>query len=76
MSYNRQLLARAMSSRERALREVPSQYAGGAVAWSNENFIAVGQERSACVVVRPSLVPLENSNLVPQENSNLVLTSS
>ena len=50
----RQGSARAMSSRKRALREAPNQYPAGAVAWSNENFIAVGQERSVCVLVRPT----------------------
>ena len=37
---------------ERVLRETPSPYPG-AVAWSHENLIAVGQERSVCILVRP-----------------------
>ena len=40
---------------ERVLRETPSPYPG-AVAWSHENLIAVGQERSVCILVRPPLV--------------------
>ena len=38
---------------ERVLRETPSPYPG-AVAWSHENLIAVGQERSVCILVRPT----------------------
>jgi hypothetical protein len=37
---------------ERALRETPSPYPG-TVAWSHDNLIAVGQERSVCILVRP-----------------------
>ena len=37
---------------EHALRKEPSQYPGGAVAWSQENLLAVGQENSVLIVVR------------------------
>jgi hypothetical protein len=37
--------------KERALRSTPSPYPG-ALAWSPENLLAVGQERSVIIVVR------------------------
>ena len=47
----RVVVSQCVTAMERALRDTPSRYPGS-VAWSSDNLLAVGQERSVVVLVR------------------------